>query len=134
MIQTDNAALHELLIEISGKLDQLLARGQHATPAIPNIAEHLRVIAAKTTNTVFTTSELVVHSANPENTSLCAALIGMAGSVNARKIGKVLRNVEGMEIGGLRVERVAQERDGIVWIVRVCKPAETRTQPFAAQQ
>jgi hypothetical protein len=75
----------------------------------------LRAIRAVVGDRAFSVSELLVHAAIPEGESLRSAIVVLAGALNARKVGKLFRTIEGLDIGGLRVERIDADRDGVVW-------------------
>jgi hypothetical protein len=110
----------ELLLEINAKLDQLLSLRQHNTPAIPNIAAHLRAIATHADGAKFYTSDLVELANMPDYSELRSAIISLCGAVNAKKLAKFLNKIEGNPIGGLRIERVGHDREGVLWILRDC--------------
>ncbi|MGE0875665.1 MAG: hypothetical protein AB7O31_13460 [Burkholderiales bacterium] len=82
--------------------------------------EHLRAIAAVVGSRLFSVNELLRHATLTDDGELRGALVGIAGALNGRRIGKVLREVEGQNIDGLRIERVGEDRQGITWTLRVC--------------
>lgn len=85
-----------------------------------DVAEHVGTIALFVRNKAFTAGELCAFATLPEAVNLRAALIALAGTFSPRRLGKMLRRLEGQDISGYRVERCGQERDGIIWVLRVC--------------
>ena len=77
----------------------------------------LRAIAATAGRVAFSSAELVEHAALPPAATLRAAIVAAVGTVNPRRLGKVLRAIEGREIGGLQVVREGTDREGVVWRV-----------------
>ena len=66
----------------------------------------------------FTSRQLEAHAdADP---ALREALLA-ADVTSAQELGCVFRRLEGAAVGGFRLERVAVQRAGIVWAVRVCE-------------
>jgi hypothetical protein len=113
-----------LLRQIAADVQALRAAFERRPDAVPTpdvAAPLVQAIAATCGDLAFSAAELVRHAALPEFATLRAALIAAVGELNARRIGKWLRKVEGVDLGGLRVIRLALDRDGVVWqIVRVC--------------
>jgi hypothetical protein len=63
---------------------------------------------------VFSVTELLEHAqVTPE---LRTALIAAVGAENGRKVGKLLRRIEGMAFDGCRIMRAGSDREGILWL------------------
>src|SRR5260221_1904472 len=122
------ALLHDIVDELIGLSSDLAPRRQQGLR--PELAEHLPAIAAVVGDRVFSVSELLEHAAIPEGEALRAAIIGLVGALNGRRLGKLLRGIEGENIAGLRIERVGSDRLGVAWTLRVCE-FETRETRFA---
>jgi hypothetical protein len=45
------------------------------------------------------------------------AIVSAVRAINGRRVGKLLRRIEGADIDGLRVVRVGMDREGISWRV-----------------
>jgi hypothetical protein len=76
----------------------------------------LRAIAKYAPDRAFTTAELVVHAGKvPE---LRGAVVAVVGGLNARKIGRAFRRVEGVNLGGLTVVRIGDDGAGVIWCVK----------------
>jgi hypothetical protein len=54
-----------------------------------------------------------------------AAAIRACDLDNAKQLGKLLRRMEGRDVGGLTCVRLGAERDGVVWTLRECESANT---------
>ena len=80
--------------------------------------EHLRAMRQSVADRSFTIRELLMHS--NVDSLLRAAIIGFAGTTNARKLGKKFSEIEGVNFDGLRVVRVGNDRDGAVWGIKDC--------------
>ena len=92
----------------------LLERGRGARDAAD--VALLVSIAEAIGNRPFTSAQLMAHAdANP---ALREALIG-ADITTGQELGCVLRRFEGLTLAGVRVERVADQRAGVVWKVQV---------------
>ena len=119
----------ELLALVRGIADDV--RGIHATlaDARPAVSAHddsvfadlLCAVAATTQGLKFTVSELLLHAEvvadRAADQRLHDAIITACGTVNGRRLGKLLGRLEGRELDGLRVVRVGVGRDGIAWRV-----------------
>jgi len=120
-----------LLRTIDTKLDLLLSHAAHVQ-ALPHKAALSRddrallpVLAATVEDLAFSTRE-VMERAALFDVELRAALAA-AGLINARKLGKWLRTIEGRTIAGLRLERIGVDRDGIIWRVLRVSNSHTHT-------
>jgi len=69
---------------------------------------------------LFSAAELVDHAQLTTAGGLRDAIASAVGALNARKVGKALRRLEGQELAGLLVVRVGADREGAIWnIARV---------------
>ena len=124
----------ELLTEIRDdqrKILRLLEEQRRPEPGDVRYSELVRVIAATTRERVFSSAELIAHSELVPG--LRAAIVSAIGSLNARKLGRALRRVEGTDIAGLVVARVGADSGGVSWRIRVSgvQNPESRTASFA---
>lgn len=77
----------------------------------------LLAVAAAVAETAFSAGEVLQHARVVP--SLRQALAA-AGIRNPRQLGKWFRTLEGRDVGGVRLDRVGADRDGVVWrFVRV---------------
>lgn len=76
---------------------------------------------AATQGLKFCVSELLLHAEVVADRSadlrLRAAIVAACGSINGRRLGKLLSRIEGKDVDGLKVVRVGTSRDGIIWQV-----------------
>lgn len=79
----------------------------------------VRAIAAAAGSAAFTVSELLQHAL--VDPALRDAINGLSG----RQLGRLLRRIEGQELGGLMVERLGEDGTGVLWVLRVSKPSKT---------
>jgi hypothetical protein len=124
------ALLREILVELRGLRADLAPR--RPTPRA-DFGEHLRAISAVVGNRVFSVNELLEFAGLPEGEALRAALVALVGSLNGRRLGKFMREIEGRDVAGLRVERVGEDRLGIAWVLRVCEVVTRKPAPPVAQ-
>ena len=75
----------------------------------------VHAIAASCGDRNFTGAELIQHAAVVEN--LRAAIMRAVGALNAKKLGKLLRRIEGHEFDSFTVRRLYVERKGVLWAV-----------------
>jgi hypothetical protein len=105
--------LRELISEVQG-LRADLNRGR--APSVDSLSDALLpVLAASVADKAFSAREVIQHAALVDG--LLRAALAAAGLVNARKLGKWLRAIEGRALAGLRLERIGLDRDGIIWRV-----------------
>jgi hypothetical protein len=119
------ALLREILAGQRELRDALRELAEHERPRQPqdlgaDVGEHLRAISAAVGDRVFSVAELLAHAAIPEGEALRAAIVGLLGSLNGKRLGKFLRRIEGQDIAGLCIERIGEDRSGVAWILRVC--------------
>jgi hypothetical protein len=110
---------------------RLLEEARRPEPGEARYAELVRAIAATARERVFSSAELIQHA--EVATELRAAIVSAIGSLNARKLGRALRRVEGTDIAGLVVARVGADSGGVSWRIRVsgAQNPETRAVGFA---
>ncbi len=81
----------------------------------------LPAVADAVGNLYFTSRELIAHG--QADSILLSALVRVYGSITtgtARRIGKLLTRADGFALDDLRVVRVGDARDGVLWsVVRV---------------
>lgn len=114
------AGVEALLLEILGELRAIraaIAPGPHA-PLEPGAEALVLAISAHAGDLLFCARELVEHS------RLRAAIVAAVGELNSRRLGRLLRRLEGREIAGVRIERVGEDRDGVAW--RVSRVSDAR--------
>jgi hypothetical protein len=104
---------------IRALLEELLER--QAPRRGPRDGDDRRVVlevANVVADAIFSSGEVVAHAAVAPK--LAAALEG-ADITSPRSLGKLFRRVEGVAIEGVLLERVGEDRAGLLWrIVRVC--------------
>ena len=84
-------------------------------------------IAEAISDRPFTSAHVMAHAgADPALRDALEA----ADLMSARELGAVCRRLEGITVRGLRLERMGDTRDGVLWCVRVGE-AETRTQGYS---
>ena len=92
---------------------QALERRQ--TPRDDQHAALLQAIAQAAGSAAFTSAELIAHASVAGE--LRTAFLASCG-LSARKLGRLLRKCEGVECGGVVIERVGADNSGVVWVVR----------------
>ena len=127
----DCGLLVEILAELRGLRADMMAANELSSQRLtqPGEADLLRAIAATTEGLKFTVSELLLHAEvvadRAADQRLHDAIVAAVGAINGRRLGKLLRRVEGSNIDGLCVIRVGADRDGVSW--RVCGFAVLKT-------
>lgn len=76
----------------------------------------LQAIAAAAGSAAFTSAEVIAHAQVAGE--LREALMASCG-LSARKLGKLLRKCEGVDAGGVVIERCGSDSAGVVWVCRV---------------
>ena len=112
------AALRELTLEVralSARIDALCAERERRPPDEPAVRPLLHAIALATGGRKFTVAELFEHAEVVE--PLRDAIVDVVGEINGRRLGKLLRRLDGRELDGLRVARIGADREGISWCV-----------------
>lgn len=66
---------------------------------------------------VFGSRSLFVHAAmpTPEARQLRDAIITAVGGLNAKRFGKLLKRLDGRTLGVYSVNRVGEDREGVIW-------------------
>lgn len=108
------AEVRELRLELAALRSDLAGHGSQADPAT---ADLLRAIESACGALPFTSSDLLAHAELPDCADLAVAIVACIGAASARKLGKLLCRIEGVDVDGLAVHRVSEGRDGIVWRV-----------------
>ena len=106
--------LSELVAEVRGLRADLARDRRPAAHAADHVAFML-ALGAAVADRAFSAREVNQHAALVDG-ALRAALAA-AGLVNARRIGKFFRTIEGQTIGGLRLDRIGSDSEGVVWRV-----------------
>lgn len=110
--QRDRFAVLELKVDlILAEIRELRAERQRRQPV--DSARLVAAIAECAGDREFTTGELVRHA--PYAEPLRDLLAGMP----PKKIGKLFRQIEGQDLDGLCIVRLAAHREGVLW--RVCE-------------
>jgi hypothetical protein len=111
------ALLEKILEGQAAILAELRAGRATSRESAEGAADLLRAIESACGALPFTAADLIEHAALPERAELAAAIVGCIGTASARKLGKLLFKVEGVDLDGLAVHRIRQGRDGIEWRV-----------------
>ena len=121
------------LVEIRDELRGLRADlGRRKAPADGDEAliELLRCIRARACDAVFAAGELVADAAQPPNEGLYAAIVRANGDANPKRLGKLLRKIEGVDYGGFQIRRLGIDRLGVIWqccaVIEEASPRHTR--------
>jgi hypothetical protein len=77
----------------------------------------LSVIAAAVQGREFSAVEVMKHA---RVTPVLAQTLTAARLTNARALGQYLLRVEGRPVGHVRVQRIGEDRDGIIWRCEFC--------------
>ncbi|WP_342114583.1 hypothetical protein [Pseudoduganella sp. OTU4001] len=117
-------ALHEIRDELRLLRAALQQTRTQEDAVKPDLAANIRTIAAVVGDRLFSVAELLAHAKIEQGRPLKAALSDLAG-MSGKRVGKLLRGLEGKAIGGYRIERVGVDRQGAIWALRVCE-SETR--------
>lgn len=126
LLQAIVATQRELLEGQRAILSALGTR-QAAASGGENYGPLLLAIYPHTQHGTFSGRQLVALATEPANEVLRTVIVKTVGELNARKLGKLLARIDGREFDGLRVEYVGDERDGAIWLVRVCGFANAQT-------
>lgn len=104
--------LRELVAEVRGLRADLGGRG--AGPQTAAIGELVYCISEQVKGRRFSVSELLEHAELvPE---LRSAIVAAVGALNGRKIGKLLRRIEGCAFDGISIVRTGADREGVSWV------------------
>jgi hypothetical protein len=113
---TEHNALLERIEHLEARLEALERRSR------PRDADDTRVLLAVASSIGgrrFSAAEVIRDA--PWAPELAEALEA-ADCDSPRSLGRLFARLEGRDLHGLRLERVAEDRFGIVWVVRVCTP------------
>lgn len=102
LLVRQNELLAEMLSEIRAQ------RGRRR----PSRAHLLAAIATAVEERLFTAAEVLRHA---EVNATLARALDAAEIATARSLGKYLRRIEGRTIDGVRVDRIGEDRDGMIW-------------------
>lgn len=114
------AAVLEGQARIEAKLDRVLdaiEAGRTPAPVHNAMAAFVHAAHGALQHLVFTSAELAAHAEMPEAAELRGAILGAVGTLQPRRIGKALQALEGRDVEGLSVHRVAVGRDGANWMI-----------------
>jgi hypothetical protein len=110
----------ELLREIRDELRLLRSDLAGRRPQVDQLTSALvRCITDAAGTRPFSAWELVEHSRLPLRAGLRAAMAAAGAAENCRRVGKLLKRVEGLEVDGRCVVRVGADREGAIWQVQV---------------
>jgi hypothetical protein len=123
--------LVELLVEIRDDQRRLLRLFEEARPRVvpkgdPRAGELVLAIEATACGRAFTSTELIVAASLPEAAALRDAIVATVARLNARALGKLLRRIEGCDFDGLSVQRIGDDRGGVLWRVSRFSKAQRR--------
>jgi hypothetical protein len=105
------AGQSEILAEVRALRAELAVRG--ARPAPESVAELVRCLSQLPAGTAFSVAELLEHAQVVPATR--AAIIAAVGAPNGRKLGKLLRRIEGLDFDGACIVRSGSTREGVSW-------------------
>jgi len=106
------ALLRAVLAELRG------LRADLAPPRRRSRVVLLAVIATAVQGRMFNAAEIVAHARiNP----VLAQALAAAGITTARSLGHYLRQGEGRAAGPVRVRRIGEDRDGLIWQCEFCR-------------
>ena len=110
-VEMNDALGREILAEL--RAIRLLLEQRAARPLEARHAELVAVIRETVGDAAFNAAELIEFG---ETVPVIADALAAAGvGLNARKVGRLLRKVEGVNFGGFVIVRRGEDRDGIVW-------------------
>jgi len=117
-----------LLRELIGKVDALTAEVAGLRAALPirkpvepsqAEAELVCCIHRFAGELPFSTWMLLDHCTLPDSGELRDAIRGAVGSENGKKLGRLLKRLEDVDVGGLQLVRLGNEGGTARWSVRV---------------
>lgn len=113
------ASLQAILGELRA-VHAAIAGGRAAGRPDAADAELLRAIAMSVGDHVFCAADLFDRvRPGPGSDPLQAAIVAATGDLSARKLGKLLRRIEGRNLDGFEVIRTGlAAREGLIWQVR----------------
>jgi hypothetical protein len=107
----NDAIAEKILAELAAI--RLLLEQRAARPLDARHADLVAVIRETVGDAAFNAAELVQFAETVR--TVADALVGAGVGLNARKVGRFLRKVEGVNFGGFVIVRRGEDRDGIVW-------------------
>jgi hypothetical protein len=117
---SDIAEILRLLRQMAEDIHILAARAPTLASSNEAVADLLRQVREYCDDRAFSTNALTAHAEGVP--ALSSAIIGTAGTLNARALGKVLKKWEGVDVGGLQVQRLGLDAAGVIWkVVEVLK-------------
>jgi len=111
---------------IAGLLERIAGAAERLSgvPQRPEVSALVAAIHGRVADRVFVAPELVEFAEVAAAEELRGAILAAVGSLNPRRLGKRLAEIEGEEIDGYRLRRVGADRGGICWqVVRVSESA-----------
>ena len=119
--QPDRDDLVERNTRLEARIEVLERRAR------PRDADDMRVLVAMADCGVgerpFSAAAVVRHA--PAAPDLAEALEA-ADCESPKSLGRLFARVEGLDLHGLRLDRVGEDRYGVVWILRICTPQDSR--------
>lgn len=115
--QPDTQAVQVQILDELRAIRALLERRQPTEPD-EAAAQLLGAIWVAVADRAFSSRELLKHAAMPQATLLRDAIVAAVGALNAKRLGKLLKRVEGRTLGDRSVIRVGEDREGAIWQVR----------------
>jgi hypothetical protein len=110
------ALLEILVAEIRGLREDMNRPGRRlAAPDREALVGLLPILAAAVADRAFTVRELRDHASLPNQLVLRGAIEASGGP---NKLGRLLKRGDGFDVAGWRVERIGNDRDGLVWRMR----------------
>jgi hypothetical protein len=123
-LKTDLSAELQAINELRAELREGFARlqeqlSERALVGAFNDAELLRAIAAATGGgaATFSAAELCDMAHAADGAELRAAIDAAVGSLNPKRLGIALADLEGTDCGGWTIRRLHRERGGFVWAI-----------------
>ena len=111
--------LRELVAEVAG-LRCAMERPRQLQDDRAAVLEMLTAINSAVADRAFTARDILAHAALPQSWRLQTAIGAVVGAGSpARTLGRALRRIDGLALGGLSVQRIGENRDGAIWLVRV---------------
>lgn len=112
-----NDALGQAMLAELVRIRELLER---RAPRDERHAALVQAIAAAAGSAAFTSAELIAH-AQIEG-ALRTAILASCAELNGRKLGRLLRRIEGADSLGWTIERCGADSSGVIWSVKPSKP------------
>jgi len=107
------------------KVRVLLEEARRPEPGDVRYSELVRAMRETVRDKAFTTAELVEYAGLVP--ALREAIVAAVGALNPRRIGKLLRRIEGHDFDGVNIIRIGADSSGVVWGVRVSRVSNPQT-------